>query len=198
MDEYKPNSHKYNEKLKNSNVRDKNIKKVVPGIAKIKKKNAISKLTDIFIPEDVDDIKSYIISDFVIPAVKNTLHDILDVFLGGSSSANNRRSRSSTMTYRSYEKDYDRREYQTSKSKRGYDYGEIILGSRAEAEAVLTNMDEIIAVYGTVSVSDLYEMVGIDGEWTDARYGWKDIRNAKVTRVNGEYVLKLPRALPLN
>ena len=59
-------------------------------------------------------------------------------------------------------------------------------------------MDELIATYGLVSVADLYDLVGIAGSYTDNKYGWTDIRNASVVRVRDGYVIKLPRALPLN
>jgi len=50
-----------------------------------------------------------------------------------------------------------------------------------------------------VSVADLYELVGIQGSYTDNKYGWtKNIRNASVVRVRDGYLLKLPKALPFD
>ena len=53
-------------------------------------------------------------------------------------------------------------------------------------------------MYGTVSVADLYDLVGISGNYTDNKYGWTNIRNAEPIRVRDGYMLKLPKALPLN
>lgn len=60
-------------------------------------------------------------------------------------------------------------------------------------------MDELIDMYGVVSVADLYDLVGITGNYTDNKYGWTNIRNAEPVRaMGGGYMLKLPKALPIN
>ena len=79
-----------------------------------------------------------------------------------------------------------------------YEYDDIILDNRGEAEDVLARMDELIDTYGSVSVGDFYELVGISGNFTDYKYGWSDIHNASVMRVSDGYMIKLPRAVPLN
>ena len=52
--------------------------------------------------------------------------------------------------------------------------------------------------YGTVRVADLYDLVGVTGQYTDNNYGWTNIRNAEIVRVRDGYKIKMPRALPLN
>ena len=54
----------------------------------------------------------------------------------------------------------------------------IILENGAEADAVLSRMQDIINTYGFASVADLYDLVGITGEYTDNKYGWTNIDNA--------------------
>ena len=63
-------------------------------------------------------------------------------------------------------------------------------------------MNELIDTYGMVSVADFYDLVGLQCNYTDNKYGWTDIRNASVVRVrdndgNG-YLIKLPKIQPLN
>ena len=58
-------------------------------------------------------------------------------------------------------------------------------------------MDEMMETYGQVRVADMYDLVGITGEYTDNNYGWTNIRNAEVVRVRDGYKIKMPRALPL-
>ena len=67
--------------------------------------------------------------------------------------------------------------------------------TRGEAEEVLSRLDELIEMYGLVRVADLYDLVGITGDYTDNKYGWKNIRNARVERTRDGYAIKLPRAL---
>ena len=46
---------------------------------------------------------------------------------------------------------------------------------------------------------DLYDLVGISGQYTDNKYGWVNIKNAEPVRtIGGGYMLKLPKAIPLN
>ena len=58
-------------------------------------------------------------------------------------------------------------------------------------------MDEIIDMYGRVSVADLYDLVGITGNYTDNNYGWTNLASAEPIRVRDGYVIKLPKAMPI-
>mgnify|MGYP001416152967 FL=1 len=203
MEEYKPNSHKYKEDQKRSTLEKKKVEKVIAGTVKSKKKSEIRKFTDVFISEDIDNVKSYILLDVLIPAIKKAISDIvtngIDMILYGETGKTKSYSTASKISYRSY---YDgrngRRDYSTIRTKIGYNYDDIILDNRGEAEDVLLRMDELISTYGLVSVADLYDLVGITGNYTDNKYGWTDIRSASVIRVRDGYMLKLPKALPLD
>ena len=80
----------------------------------------------------------------------------------------------------------------------GYNYDDIILDTRREAEEVLDRMQDLIDSYGMVSVADLYDLVGINGSYTDNKYGWTHLRSTDVQRVRDGYLLKLPKALPFD
>ena len=75
--DYKPNSHKYKEEQKNLSTDRKKVEKVVTGKVKTKKKSEASKLKDVFISEDVSNVKSYILMDVLIPAAKKAISDIV-------------------------------------------------------------------------------------------------------------------------
>lgn len=202
MSEYKPNSHKSKEELRES-VPDKKVEKIIAGTVKSKKKNEIQKFADVFISEDVTNVKSYILLDVLVPAIKKAISDIvtngIDMILYGGSGGNKKSSTASKVSYRNYyERENDRRDYNSSRTKTGYNYDDIILDNRGEAEDVLSRMDELISTYGLVSVADLYDLVGVTGNYTDNKYGWTDIRSAQVVRVRDGYLIKLPKALPLN
>lgn len=194
MEEYRPNSHKSREEKKK-------MDKVIKGPVKTKKKNDIQKLADVFISEDVENVKSYILMDVLVPAMKKAISDIVtngvDMILYGEAGRSKRSSSASKVSYRSY---YDReRDRRPSRNRAVYDHDDIILDSKGEAEEVLSKMDEVIDTYGVASVGDLYDLVGIDGNYTDNKYGWTDIRSARSVRVkDGGYMLKLPKPLPIN
>lgn len=202
MAEYKPNSHKSKEDQKGT-VPEKKVEKVITGTAKSKKKSEIQKVTDVFISEDVNNVKSYILLDVLVPAIKKAISDIvtngIDMILYGETGKTKSNSNASKVSYRSYyDRENDRRDYSSARTKTGYNYDDITLDNRGEAEDVLSRMDELISTYGLVSVADLYDLVGITGNYTDNKYGWTDIRSAQVVRIRDGYLIKLPKALPLN
>lgn len=198
MEEYKSNSHKARER-KNEPVAEKKVEKIISGSAKSKKKSGLQKITNVLVPEDVDDVKSYIFEDIVVPAVKDIILDAVRAFLGVNGNSRGKSSSASKISYRKYYDDRERRDSGSgNRTRSGYEYDDIILDNRGEAEDVLSRMDELIATYGVVSVADFYDLVGITGNYTDNKYGWSDIRNASVVRVRDGYMIKLPKALPLN
>ena len=67
-----------------------------------------------------------------------------------------------------------------------------------EIEEAVAEMEELIDMYQLVSVADFYDLVGVSGNYTDNKYGWTNVRNASVVRVRDGYMIKLPKALPLN
>lgn len=199
---YASNSHKTRELKQKETIADKKIEKVINGKARSKKKSEMKKFADVFITEDVNDVKSYILMDVLVPAIKKAVSDIIvngiDMLLYGETGYR-KDSNKSRVSYRSYYDRPDRRDREESRRRRtSYDYDDIILDTRGEAEEVLTKMDDLIDTYGIVSVADLYELVGIDGNYTDNKYGWTDLRNANVVRLRDGYMLKLPKALPIN
>lgn len=203
MEEYKSNSHKSREKQQSgARPENKKIKKVVTGAAKTKKKNGIRKFADVFISDDVSNVKSYILEEVLIPNVKKAISDIvtngIDMVLYGESGRTKKNT--SKISYRNfYDKRDDRREYGSVGTRGFFDYDDIIFDSRGDAELALNTMEEAIEQYGVVSVGDLYDLAGIvTTNYTVNRYGWTDIRSAQVIHVKDGYLLKLPRALPLN
>ena len=201
--DYKPTSNRYKKEQNNSTEERKKAEKVVKGTVKTRKKSEVSKLKDVFISEDVSNVKSYIVMDVLIPAAKKAISDIvrdgIDMILYGDTHRGRSSSGASYVSYRSYS-DRDRRDArrESSRTRIGYDYDDIVLESRVEAEEVLQRMDELIETYGIVSVADLYDLVGKTCNYTDNKYGWTNIRNAEPVRVRDGYLLKMPKAGPIN
>jgi hypothetical protein len=204
VEDYKPNSHKSREVQKDKPVEErKKVDKVVTGIVKTKKKSEIKKFTDVFISEDISNVKTYLLTDVLVPAIKklviDTVTDGINMILNGGTGRGHRGTNASYVSYRQYSDQIDsNRHGNESRGRSGYNYDDIILESRGEAEDVLSRMDELIDMYGTVSVADMYDLVGKTCNYTDNKYGWTNIRNAEPIRVRDGYMLKLPKALPIN
>lgn len=202
MEEFKPNPP-MSQREKNEAVPEKKVEKVISGTAKTKKKTGVMKLADVFIEDDVNSVKSYIIGDVVIPTIKKTIYDVitgsLDMFFFGGTGGGKTRSTADKVSYRNYTSYSNKRDTRpATRSVRGYDYDEVVLDSRGEAEEVLARMDELMTTYGLVSVADFYDLVGITCQYTDNKYGWTNIRNAQVMRVRDGYQIKMPKAMPLD
>lgn len=200
MENYAPNSHKARQEKKEL-AEKKKVEKVVRGKVKVKKKGELGKLAGMFVSEDVQDVKSYVIMDVLIPTIKKTISDIIieSVEMIFGTGRGNKRSRADKVSYTSYydRRDRDRREERSSRASR-YDLDDIVLDSRGEAEEVLARMDELLDAYKIVSVADLYDLLGETCDYTDNKYGWTNLRNADVIRVRDGYKLKLPKVLPID
>lgn len=207
MNQYPSNSRKSKEEQR-ERVPEKKIEKVISGTAKTKKKSEIQKFTDVFVSEDMNSVKSYIVMDVLVPAIKKAISDIvtngIDMLLyGESNNCNSKKNRASNVSYRSYYETRDNRRDRSidrgySGRQAGYNFDNIILDNRGEAEDVLTRMDELIETYNIVSVADFYDLVGVSCNYTDNKYGWTDIRSASVVRTRDGYMIKLPKAMPLD
>lgn len=208
MENYTPNSHKYRAEQKEAAPERVKQEKIVTGTAKTKKKSGTSKLAEAFISEDVSNVKSYILMDVLIPAVKNLFADIIiegvNTALFGGSRRTGSSSSSSRVPYVSYNRFSDKRDIRrdepVARGRNGYDCDDVILDTRGEAEDVLSRMSEIIENYdGIVSVADLYELTGLPTKYTDFKYGWTSVRNVDIVRLRGGgYLLKFPRPCPID
>lgn len=203
MTDYQPNSHKSKELAAASQSEERKVQKVVSGKAKTKK-NGARKLTDIFIAEDASNVKSYIFMDVLVPAIKKAISDIvtdgIDMILYGGSGGGRKSKSSSRVSYRSYydDKRSDRRDRDRFESRGRFDYDDIVFETRGEAELVREQMVELIERYGFVTVADMYDMADLTAPYTANKYGWTNIRSAEPVRVREGYILKLPKAMPID
>lgn len=201
---YTPNSHKYKEQQNASPTEEKKVTKVVNGPVKTKR-NDVRKLADIFISEDISNVKSYIFMDVLVPAIKKAIYDIvtngIDMFLYGGSGKGRNNQSGAKVSYRNYYEQKNNGGYRASDNVRqsnAFDYDDIVFNNRGEAEAALQQMKDIVARYGIVTVNDLYEMTPLSAPYTSQKYGWMDVSNVDIVRVRDGYILKLPRAVPID
>lgn len=209
MEEYPSYSHKSRAKAQaDAEKTEKRVERaVVTGSASAKKKSEIRKFADGFVSEDAANVKSYILQDVIIPAAKRILDDVivgsLRMFLyGEKGGSGGSRTNASKVSYRSYyERENDRRrDGAAPRTRSGFEYDDIEFEYRGDAEAVLTEMENIIEQFDMVSVGDLYDLADVStSNYAVNRYGWTNLATAQIARTrNGKYIIKLPRAMPLN
>lgn len=202
MREYQPNSHKSKEEAAVAETnKERKVRKVVSGNVKTKK-NDKRKLANIFISDEAANVKSYVFMDVLVPAIKKAISDIvtdgIDMILYGESRDRKRKS-SDKVSYRNYYDDRrgDRRDSGYRSGSR-FDYDDLVFDTRGEAEAVREEMLDVIDRYGFVTVADMYDMADLSAPYTSSKYGWTNIRTAEVVRVRNGYILKLPKAMPID
>lgn len=200
MSDYLPNSNKY--KKEQAEVEKKKVSKVVRGKVRTKKKSEMSKLGDIFIAEDIRNVGSYAFMDVLVPAIKDAVYNIvsdgISMMLFGSTGGKHKRSTAERVSYNRYYDDRRGGRREERPRSRGYSFDDIVLDTRVEAEEVLSAMEDIRDQYGMVTVADLNDLVGVTGQYTDNKYGWTSLRTAEVVHVRDGYMLKLPRAVPID
>lgn len=191
----------------------KKVEQIVSSEVVRRKKPLSKRFTETFVGGDARGVASYVMFDVLIPAAKDMVADAMSMgvekMLFGDVRSSSRRggSRSgSSGPYVSYNRfapgsSLGRRDEPTIPSRRAratHDFDEIILATRVEAEEVVDRLFDLVSRYESATVADLYELVGVSGNYTDDKWGWTDIRGAGVTRVRNGYLLDLPKPTPLD
>lgn len=196
----------------------KEIKRVVTGEVVHRKKPMGKRLRDMFMADEPDDISmtEYVLGNMIVPAMKDLLYDVIigsterklfggDIVRGGRRSHRGRpgpninygaisRGREPVGRASGRLDREDPREQRVSRTTRArHDFDTIVIDSLPEANEVLRQMYDVLERYEVVTVSDLYELLGVSGNFTDERYGWTNLFGSRVSRARGGgYVLDLP------
>ena len=207
MSKFEPNSHKYNEEK--AFQQEKKVQKVTTGAVKTRKKSLGRRFIDIFITEDVGDVKTYLVEDVIIPAIKENVADLVNsaicmLFFGEAT----RRGKAavsgkggSKVNYTGYFAGNQKTERLPSRQRArvAHNFDDVIFETRAEANLVLDGMLEILgSECGQVTVADFYDLAGMSTNFTDNKFGWVDLRSAivKGSPTRG-YWIDLPKCVAL-
>lgn len=82
-------------------------------------------------------------------------------------------------------------------ARAAHNFDELVLDERIEAEQVIDRLFDLVSRYGTATVADLYELVGLVSTHVDHKWGWTDLAGAGVSRIRSGYLLDLPDPQPL-
>lgn len=200
--EFAPNSNKYKQEQKEA-AEKRVTKPVVTSGAKLKKKSGVNKFADVFISEDIGSVKSYVAEDIIIPGIKKVLFEIItttfETLFWGKGGGSSSRASVDRFSYSSCYK--DSRGSRPSESKNRFEYDDIKFSSRSDAARVREEMVNVIDRYGFVTVLDYYDMAEITAPHTANKYGWmskQSIIHADIIGVRDGYIIKLPKAMPID
>lgn len=204
MEQLESNSIKRrdNTKLAPAEPEKKKATKVVKGQVGVKKKSIGQKAGEALLSDEAGGIGSYILSDVLIPAIKDTLADMATsainmAFYGDTRGTRSSRSKGSNIyrgETRSYENCYvNNRGGRPEHVRDRYNVDNITFSSRGDAEEVLDVMLDMIDKYEMVTVGDLYDLIGEPTRTKDFNYGWTQLGAARIRPYGRGYVLELPR-----
>lgn len=212
MDNYPGNSNKAKAPAEET-PEPKKIEQVVASGGVSRRKTPLGRrLAETFIGGDARTVGGYVVLEVLVPAARDMIADAftqgIERMIYGEVKSSSRRiggRPSGQNGYVSYNRiaqsnnrpksglDEFRRREPDRRSRANHDFDEIIIATRAEAEAVITRLYDILEQYDVATVGDLYELVGITPSYTDAKWGWAQLAGAGVVRVRDGYLLDLPK-----
>lgn len=208
MEEYPSNSNESADDP--AETKPEETKMIVSKPASQRKRSLMHRFRATFVQGDAKTAWGYVLWDVLTPGLKSIAADALTQgiersIFGEARSSSRYASRTYGNSHTSYGRMFqqqrpDPREMgPVARRGRGFrDVGEIVLATRGEAEAVMDSLFQTIAEYKSVSVKELFGMVGIPANFTDSDWGWTSLEGSDIRRVSDGYVLDLPPTHPLN
>lgn len=193
----------------------KGIEPVVTSEVVRRKRPVGKRFVETFLGGSAQEVVRYVALDVLLPAVKDMVTDAISqgverLVYGETRSVGRRTGHrpTGTSSYVSYNRMSSgggilpaRREeprQMSARARREHDFEEIILATRPEAETVLSRVMDLLQRYQTVSLADLYGLVGVTPSWVDDKWGWTNLDDARISRVSGGYLLDLPKTEPIS
>lgn len=192
----------------------KEMKKIVDTQPKKMKRGLLSRLAvGVLGPEGLPSIGTYVNEEIIKPAIKNIIVDAVTSGInrliygdskprtGGGYNPGHYRDRAPyrpntnyTSRYTSSNQEPREREHTPARYNSRYGVEEYVIEERYDAARVLTTLTESADQYGSVSVADYYDLIGVATQYTDNTYGWtmESITQASIVPVRGGYIIKFP------
>lgn len=203
MDQFPPNS----DKAKAQQPREK-LEPITSAEPVRRKRGLGHRFKNTFIGGDFRSATDYVFFGVVVPAIRDILYDIMNEGSRRMIYGNDTRQRPSGMMpgtvrgpgsvdytpYNRVNAPQGPTQRTLSRGARArHDFHELVIPSRQEAEEVIERLYDLLSRYGRATVSDLYELTGVQSNHTDIKWGWEDLRGAKAVRLRtGGFLLNLP------
>lgn len=73
LNSFQGNSNVSKNRTQETTEQPKKVEKIVHGTVKRKKRNQLERFTDIFLPDDIGNLKDYVIMDVLVPMIKKSI-----------------------------------------------------------------------------------------------------------------------------
>ena len=148
-----------------------------------------------------------VIVDAIVPTLKDALVSIvtngINILIYGDSESTGSSRPVSSISYGrtnysriSTDRKTGGRPNTQTRSRQNFD--DLIFETRGEAQIVLDELKNAIEQYGVVTVLDAYDLCGQTAPYTSDKYGWMNLDNAYIERNRQGYVIRFPRAVPID
>lgn len=185
-------------------------KKIVKAGVRAPKKTLGEDIRDTFQLSDLGTVKDYLVTDVIIPKVKNTVWSLITE--GASAFLYNKSAppRTGTTVRSSISGGPVITNYATSRNNPGRvisaggvgnrysQINAIRLESKEDADNVLDELYSDLQEYQRVTVFSYYQLLGISVEPNDKKFGWTDLGGTKIVpRDDGTWSIVLPKVVEL-
>lgn len=173
--------------------------------------NPFKKLLGAFLADDLNDAGDYFIRRILGPSMKsfvaNLGKDIIDLIFYGQTLGSYADVPTRSVNREKYARVSTAPKQQAAPRAKtsGSLYEDPIVSSRGGAEIVLDQLQGIADEYGFARVLDLYDLCGLDTNFTQANYGWspEQVNHARVMPIHrigsdDEYIIKMPRPIQID
>lgn len=195
------NSYKSKEKM-TTKKEEKHIPKAeLKGNVTVKKRGFLSKFKGSMVSEDAGNVGEYIVTDIVIPTVKdlvfNSVRGALEMVLYGRvSKRSGKHTPYSSISSGGYVYNGIKSQKEKSvprNSSAYFDVNNVMFEERRDAEEVLDTMVTLLEDYGSCSITDFYDAMGQSAPYTAEKYGWKNLSDATVRSCREGYYIDFPQ-----
>lgn len=187
-------------------IQTSNAKSRVRPVAKgeIRKKPATTRLSDIFIAQDIKSVGSYVFERVIVPALQNLAVNTINsvargVFLGEGAINTFNDTKRMGNGHTSYNSMYGRTQTKTyiGTASSRVSFEELSYDDYGDAQLVLDVLDECIQNSGYATIADLYEASQRTCPYTGEYFGWRDISKARIVQDGDKWWLKMPKAMEI-
>ena len=193
-------------------IPNRKLEKMITGEIVKKKKNILDRFSETFFGDDAANVGQFVLHDVLVPSIKNTVVEMIKsgaemLFFGETKGSRMTRDRDrSIVSYGAYFKDEVNRNRRADPRDRDrvrgararYDFDDITIPKRSEADLVLSALVDLIDEYGQASVADFYSALGVSSEYVDNHWGWEKLNMATVERARNGWYINLPNPVELD
>lgn len=178
-------------------IDENNVVESTSGAKKVKP-STLKRIRTYLFDVDSDDIFSYMRTYVIKPKLLRFMDEAFTEMIHYIFS-NGTHSSSSSKTSKFSFVDYTKSSIVDSAivSNADYIYDDVEFDTYVKADEVLEMLRAYLNTYKSVSVARFYEFSKQPYHYTDRDWGWKDLSKAKVITHHDKYVIKLPKAIPL-